>query len=132
MKPDKFMSEIEEHDWSQVLNCQDSNTAWNSFQVDFLNILHINAPIKMFGDREDRQPWVSTEFLESCNERDDLQAKAKKSKLAIDTFIANRARNRTTSLKRELKRLFFCTSIEEADGDSKKLWKVWKRLLSQQ
>ena len=85
---------------------------------------------KTFNDREDRQPWVSTEYLEACNERDELQKKSKKTGQAIDKFLANRARNRTTSLKRELKRLFFQTSIQEANGDSKKLWKALKRLLS--
>ena len=38
-------------------------------------------------------------------------------------------RNRTVSLKRNLKALFFQTSIEESNGDSAKLWKALKRLL---
>ena len=37
--------------------------------------------------------------------------------------------NRTVSLKRSLKALFFQTSIEESNGDSAKLWKALKRLL---
>ena len=130
LKPEKFVQEINDHDWTEVLNCRDSDMAWTKFQNDFLNILHNHAPLKTFSDREDRQPWVSTEYLESCNERDDLQKIAKNTKQPFDIFLANRARNRTTSLKRELKRLFFQSSIEEANGDSKKLWKALKRLLA--
>ena len=40
-----------------------------------------------------------------------------------------RARNRVTAMKRELKRLFFRNSIDEAEGDQKKLWKALKRFL---
>ena len=76
-----------------------------------------------------RQPWICTEFLEACNERDELQKKAKTSNSACDKIIANRASNRTVFLKWELKRLFFQTSIQDAHGDSGKLWKALKRLL---
>ncbi len=39
------------------------------------------------------------------------------------------ARNRTVSLKRELKCIFFRSAIEDAKGDSGKLWKVLKSFL---
>ena len=85
--------------------------------------------MKIFNTREDRQPWVCTEFLECTNERDDLQKKAKISNSPCGQIIANRARNRCTSLKRELKRLFFQSSIQESKGDAGRLWKALKRLL---
>ena len=115
LKPEKFKGEILSHDWNEVMRSDDSNRAWSLFKQAFLQILHDNAPIKTFNDRDDRHPWVSTEFLE----RDDLQKQAKNSGTPIHKFLANRARNRTTSLKRELKRLFFRASIQEAEGDTK-------------
>ena len=78
--------------------------------------MHKHAPLKVFSTRDDRQPWVNTEFFESANERDELAKKAEKSNRACDAFIAKRARNRTVSLKRELKRLFFQTSIRDSHG----------------
>ena len=68
-------------------------------------------------------------LLESANERDDLQRKAKRTNSVCYKLLANMARNRTTSLKRQLKRLFFQNSIQDTKGDSAKLWKALKRLL---
>ena len=88
-----------------------------------------HAPLKTFTNRGDRQPWVYLEYLESANERDNLQDKSQKTNSAIDKLIANRARNRTTELKRQLKRSYFQNAIQDAGGDSAKLWKAIKRLL---
>ncbi len=107
-----------------------SEDAWSVFKNDFLTILYKHTPLKTFHNRGDQQPWICTEFLESTNERDDLMEKASKSESAIDLFMAHQARNRTVALKRQLKRLFFQNSIIEAEGDSAKLWKALKRLLS--
>ena len=48
---------------------------------------------------------------------------------ANDEIVYKRTRNRVTALKRELKTLFFKNSIDEAEGDQKKLWKAVKRFL---
>ncbi len=91
--------------------------------------MHEHAPLKTFNTRRDRQPWVTTGYLESANERDEMQDKAKRSQLAIDDLRAKIIRNRTVSMKRNLKALFFQTSIQDAGNDSAKLWKALKRLL---
>ena len=48
LKPDKFVQEISDHDWTAVLNSQNNDIAWITFQHDFLGILHNNAPLKTF------------------------------------------------------------------------------------
>ncbi len=123
-----FINDIESQDWSSVL-VENPDTAWSNFKEIFLNTLHKHAPEKTYQSRRDTQPWVCNEFYESANERDDRQHKAKNTKSPIDQLLANQARNRTTALKRELKRMFFQKSIEEAQGDSGKLWKTLKRLM---
>ena len=72
---------------------------------------------------------MNRDFLDSCNKRDDLQWKSARTKNPIDQFMSNRACNHTVQLKREIKCLYFQTSIQNSWGDSKKLWKVLKRLL---
>ena len=126
---DKFIEDMIDTDWTVVTDLNDSEQAWLKFKEMSLTILHKHAPMKTFKTRDDRQPWVCTDYLESANERDELRLKAHKSNSACDKILANRARNRTTSLKRQLKRLFFQTSIQDAKGDSAKLWKALKRLL---
>ena len=83
---------------------------------------------KQFNTRMDSQPWVTHEYLESCNEWDNAQNKAHKTRSAMDRFNANQTRNRTTALKKQLEQIFFQHSIQEASGDSAKLFKALKRL----
>ena len=75
---DKFILDIENQDWSTVTNTYDSELAWLKFKEIFLNILHKHAPMKTFTTRDDRQPWICLDYLESANERDDLRLKANK------------------------------------------------------
>ena len=57
-----------------------------------------------------------------------MQRKARRINSPIDKFLANHLRNRTLSLRRELKRLYFQTAIQEAEGNSAKSWKAVKCL----
>ncbi len=125
----QFKEDISNVNWQPIIEEQDSNTAWELFRLKFIEILHSHAPQKTFNTCRDKQPWVTTSYLESANERDDLQHKAKKTQSALDDLRTKIVRNRTVSLKRNLKALYFQTSIQEAGSDSAKLWKALKRLL---
>ena len=41
-----FISDIEEKNWDHILECNDSDIAWENFKRDFLSILHKHAPLK--------------------------------------------------------------------------------------
>ena len=103
------------------------NSAWNKFKLKFNTILDKHAPTKTFSSRRDRQPWVTTEYLEGTNERDNKASTASQTLAPEDKAEYRRTRNRVTALKRELKHLYFQTSIEKSHGDSGKLWKILKR-----
>ena len=55
-------------------------------------------------------------------------AKYAKSCSIFDLAIARRQRNIVTNMKRNLKKLFYTDSIQEAHGNTKKLWKILKTL----
>ena len=40
LDPEKFKTDMENHDWNQVLTTNNSDIAWNLFKSDFLGILH--------------------------------------------------------------------------------------------
>ncbi len=124
-----FKKDISEVGWSGVTYDLDSEIAWTTFKDKFLDILYKHAPEKTFRQWHDTQPWVINEYLDNANERDDLQHKSKRTKNPINQFLANLVRSRTTMLKRELKRLYFQISIQNAEGNTAKLWKALKRLL---
>ena len=125
----KFAYEIVTADWDFVYREQDTEFAWIGFKQKFVDILDKHAPYKHFNSRKDRQPWVTTEFLETGNERDEKQKIASITLVANDKREYKRVRNWVTALKRELKRLFFRNSIDEAEGDQRKLWKALKHFL---
>ena len=60
----KFITNINNRHWGDILNLEDSETAWELFRSRFTNVLHEHAPLKVFNTRRDRQPWVTTQFLE--------------------------------------------------------------------
>ncbi len=129
LNEDTFRVDINEYNWDCVMNCHDSNEAWEIFRETFQTILFKHAPQKVYNTRADRQPWVCTQFLESANERDELQKRAAKTQSPLDSLRAKIVQNRTVSLIRNLKSMFFQNSIQEAGSDSAKLWKTLKRIL---
>ncbi len=54
------------------MQCQDPDECWRLFKIKFFNVLDKHALIKEFSSRSDHKEWVTTEYLENCNERDDL------------------------------------------------------------
>ena len=117
LKPEAFVLDVCSQDWSSVFEEQDGNGSWLNFREKFILILNAHAPYKTFQARADRQPWVTTEYLENCNERDELINVASLSQNQGDIALAKRARNRVVFLKRDLKHIFFRTSINDAQGN---------------
>ncbi len=72
---------------------------------------------------------VTTEFLENANEHDNLSRLAKPQGCPVLRERHRLARNRVVSLKREFKRHYFRNSIQDAKGDSAKLWKLLKKYI---
>ena len=124
-----FSYEVITTDWDGVYEELNPEEAWLKFKTIFVNILDNHAPYKYFNSKKDRQPWVTTEFLEAGNERDEKQKVASQSLDPSDKIEYKRTRNRVTSLKRELKRIFFKNSTDKAGNDQQKLWKALKRFL---
>ena len=85
-----------------VFEENNGNNSWLKFKPLFSNILNVHAPYKTFQSRTDRQPWVTTEFLENCNERDELVDIASNSGNPVDIARARRVRNRVVFLKQDL------------------------------
>ena len=127
--PEKFAEDVLTKNWDDVLNAQDPDIAWDLFKTRFVSILNKHAPYKYFFSRKDKKAWVTTEFLENTNERDNLSRLAKSRGCPVLRERHRRTRNRVVSLKREFKRHYFRTSIQEAKGDSAKLWKLLKKFI---
>ena len=77
LKPEAFIAQVTSTEWIDVLNEMDPDLAWSIFKKKYIKILDKHAPFKFFQTRKDKKPWVTTEFLENANERDNLSRMAK-------------------------------------------------------
>ena len=123
-----FVEDLNRHNWDMVLNEDDPSRAWDVFVRDFNCILDRHAPWRMMHFTEELPEWASRELLASCKHRDHLKKKARRTGSDADADRARRSRNQCTQFKRNLRRDYFMAAFEAAGRDSKKLWKVVKRL----
>ena len=99
----KFSADIKNHNWELVFTWNDPDEAWLLFKDSLLKILDKHAPYKQFNIRQDRKPWVTTELLENCNERDNLGWLGEQRNCDILKRRSKQVRNRVVSMKRELR-----------------------------
>ena len=66
-----FQYDVLTSDQDEAYKCEDPENAWNIFKSGFFHVLDKHAPYKMFNSRRDCQSWVTTEYLERANERDE-------------------------------------------------------------
>ena len=124
----RFVQDLNEHDWSPCLDATDVNVAWSSFRDDLLMITDRHAPYINMRFSSNLPPWMSRDCLSEIRLRDIKDAKYAKTRSIFDLAIARRQRNLVTNMKRNLKRAFYSDSIRDAKGDTKKLWRLLKTL----
>ena len=128
LNEETFARDIEEHDWSQVLRCDDPSEAWDRFVEEFNAILDEHAPWKIMYFTEDLPEWATREMLALCRARDHLKSRAIRTGDPVHAEQARKARNNCNQFKRNLRQDYYLAAFEQAGRDSKKLWKVVKQL----
>ena len=101
-----FKQDVLSHNWDHVQENNDPDSCWGMFKHDFLSILGRHALYKEFHTREDRKPWVTTEWLENCNKRDNIGKRGRDQDCPVLKQQPTQIRNRVVSMKRELQSLF--------------------------
>ena len=123
-----FVQDLNEYDWAGCLEAVDVNVAWCSFRDDFISITDRHAPFKYKRFSSNLPTRMTRECLGEIRLREIKDAKHAKTGSIFDLAIARRQRNIVTNMKRNLKKLYYTNSIQEAQGNTKKLWKLLKTL----
>ena len=88
----------------------------------------MHAPFKKIEIERELPLWLTHDFFSACDERDYFKL-YKRTKSIEDKTRANRAKNFSNTLNDNLKKEYFSNHINQNKHDSKKLWKVLKKLV---
>ena len=90
----------------------------------FLEVADQHAPVKRRRVKGTPLPWMNSQISDTMKERDWAHRKARKSNSARHWSMYAKLRNKVNGLVRTAKSKYYCDMIEEAKGDSEKVWKV--------
>jgi hypothetical protein len=126
-----FNDLIVHENWDNVLNCDDTNEAWENFGKTFTSIINKIAPRRHRKLKIRSEPWLTDEIIKCLHERDKYLRKYNKSK-----DITNRQEfckyNLAQKLVKQAKKNYILNQTETHKNDSKKLWSLLKSLGYQQ
>ena len=120
-----------------MLRFNDSNVAFSSFNNTINFHLDEMSPYKKVTLKEYRlmlKPWITTDILNKCKERDKLLKEILKeddaNKLAELREKYHKMRNEITNDKRTSKKDFYTTQFEKNKNKSSKVWQDIRKLVN--
>ena len=125
----KFVEILENVNWSSVYKSGCVDEAWLSFRELFTSSLDSVAPLKEVRIKNNSEPWMSVEILETIRERDSWLRRSRKDKHEPDHYLNYRKlRNKVHTDIRNAKRHYMINKIDENRDNPKQLWKHLKDL----
>ena len=119
----EFLTDIQQSSLNQkVLNCEDLETAADTFQQEFGQILDRHAPLKIFQSRNHYLPYLSAETKILMRERDALKEEATKGEDASLFEEYKRKRNEVKSRLKTEEAEFYENKFQKSQPSIKKVW----------
>ena len=90
----------------------------------------IHAPEKevTIGKEKSKTKWFTEELKDKITEKNELLTDYFMSGVQSLKDRANKLKNEINHIKRKFKKIYYTDKIKEADGDTKKLWKILKEV----
>ena len=131
--PEKYLEDMAQVDWTEVLTCEDLDTATEIFTSKLRNILNIHAPWIIFQQRKFFAPWITEETKMLMKERDllkqrfkDLAVRDLGREVSEDQRAAwtdfKKMRNKVNNIKNNEEQKFKSSKISEDLDSPSKLW----------
>lgn len=102
-------------------NVDDALLTWNKL---FSEVADDHAPIRKRRIKGTPLPWMNNKIRDSMQKRDYFHRKARKSNTSNDWNTYRELRNTVNRLIKSTKSKYYCDKINEAKGDSKKIWEA--------
>ena len=125
---DVLIEHLQKVNWEVITSCNDTNAAWNNF-IKILSVIIDNlAPRRQCKVKVNTEPWVTTDILETIDERDKMLNVFHKTKdpTAYQQFC--KLRNKVQRLVKRTRQEYITEQIEINKNNSKKLWSTLKSL----
>ena len=125
-----FLHDLSNTPWSIIESANDVDDAVFLWEGLFNSVANDHAPIKSKRVKGKQTPWLTNKLLEIRRDRDYHWKQAQKSNNSQYHWqMYRKLRNFANSEEKKLKSEYYCRLIEDAKGDSSKMWKAIKETL---
>jgi hypothetical protein len=126
-----FREAILSHNWTNLLNNNDSQSAFYDFHKQFKDMYDNNFPIryKSIG-YTNKLPWLTAALKKSIKKKNMLFAKSKKHPTEQNLKNYKLYRNKLNSLLRKSERDYYHCAIENNKSNLRKSWNILKNVIN--
>ena len=130
MNLDRFKSNIANIDWSELLNTQDLNIAYNIFESEMRKYLDMEAPIISRVIKIKNKKWISKNTKDQMKLRDHARDKASTTQLETDWQLYKSLRNSCSKMTRTDKNEYYRKLFNEHE-DGHNISKLYQKVKHQ-
>ena len=126
---EEMLSDLRRVDWDLLYKLENVNTAWKFISDNLRKFFNKHAPKIEKRVKGRPCPWITNEFADCMNKRDQLLRKAEKSGRQEHWKIYKKKRNRCTKMVRKAKRDYHKRLLQENSRNPRNFWKYIKEII---
>ena len=126
---DAFLKDLNYVPWSIIESTNDVNDALHLWESLFKSVADDHAPMKTKRVKGKQSPWITKKLLEIRRDRDYHKKKARILNSKYNWQMYRKLKNCANREERRLKSEYYCRLIEDAKGESCRMWKAIKETL---
>jgi len=123
-----FEHDLREANWERVIKETDLNHSASNFNSVLGDLISKYTKTWKKTPKKYHLPWFNSDILQIIKRRDIALKKSLKTKMNTDHLTYTSLRNKVVSELRKAKTNYFSKFIEEAGGNSSKLWQHINRI----
>ena len=125
-----FSADIEDMDWGPVYECQQADSAYDTFLTLFSDIYNRNFPlISRKTGKKNNQPWITQSIINSCNHKNRLYRRFLRNPSEANRRLYKNYRNRLTTIIRLVKKSYYANKFKECKTNMKSSWQEINKIL---
>ncbi len=125
------MTEIRDIDWTDVLNSDDPNNAYDIFVTKFTSLYNKHCPIVniRIKNRNLEKPWLTNGLINAIKKKNNLYKTFIKTKALGDETKYKRYKNKVTYLLRVAEKCYYTELLDKHKNDAKETWKILNKCI---
>lgn len=129
-KMQNFILTMQSTDWTEILNCEYAQEAFDLFHAKFIHAFENQFPVRIISDRRKNaiSPYITTSLKKCITEKNRLKALFKKWPITYgETY--RKYRNKLVNILRAAKNQYYKDKLNEYMNDPKKQWSILNSLM---